>query len=55
MDMAYQWHINNKRIEILVDMEYRQLEKINKWGVSTSGRINSWGVSTVWANQQFRM
>jgi hypothetical protein len=48
MDLAYQCVQHNKRIEVLVDMEYRQLGKIDKWGISTVG-----GVSKVWANQQF--
>jgi hypothetical protein len=60
--MAFQCVQHNKRIEILVDMDYRQLGKIDKWGISTVGVyqqlgcINSLGESTVWnVNKQLFM
>jgi hypothetical protein len=42
--MAYQCVQHNKRIEILVDINYRQLGKIDKWGVSTIGVYQQFGL-----------
>jgi hypothetical protein len=53
--MTYQCVQHNKRIEISVDMEFRQLGKINGLGVSTVGAyqqlgcIDSSGKSTLQA------
>jgi hypothetical protein len=50
--MEYQCVQHNKIIEMLVDMEYRQLGKINKWVISTVGvyqqfgQIDSLGMAT---------
>jgi hypothetical protein len=41
--MAYQCVQHNKRIEILVNMEYCQLGKVDKWGVSTVGVYQQFG------------